>query len=236
MRRIALAALSAALMAPAAARPGLILGVDTGLSKTGGSITAGAKMSNAAGGMVPLRLEAGWKFADRLTVAGFFTIDFGIVSGDFKASCDASGADCSANQSRVGAQVRWNLLSARRLDPWVGGGVAWEVLGIERTSGTTGVNTNYQGIGWDVHGGFDYWISQRFSVSPYLGLSLGKYSEAKLVSEPLSDWEEIPNTSVHLLVTAGVRIAFDFGGMPRSDAAPSSPPPSPTGAPPVPGQ
>ncbi len=225
MRRIEIALLVAALIAPATANAGLVLGFRTGISRTGGSIMQGAKTTDYAGSMVPLQLDAGWKFRGHLTLGGFFTMNLGLVSGPFKDACDASGSACSANQTRVGGQAQWNFWPARRLDPWVGASVAWEVLGIESIHGTSGVNTNFQGTGWDVQAGFDYWVRRWFSVSPYLALSAGTYDERKVVSDPLSDWEPVPGRKAHFLFTIGVRVGFDFGGAARSDDAPAAAPP-----------
>ncbi len=177
--------------------------------------------------MVPLQFEAGWKFADRLTLSGFAAMNLGLVSGSFKDACDAGGLSCSANQTRVGGQAQWNFMPARRLDPWVGVGVAWEVLGIQSTSATSSVDPNFQGTGWDVQAGADYWVSRRFSVSPYVGLSLGTYTEGEMVSDPLSGgWKPITGERVHTLFTIGVRLGFDLGGAPRGDSASPSPAPS----------
>jgi hypothetical protein len=225
MRRIGLVLLAVALVAPAAARAGLLLGAGSGLTKAGGSIVEGDEMRDAAAWMIPVQLEAGWKFADRLTLVGFLNMNFGLVSGDFKESCDASGDDCLANLSRFGAQVRWNFLPARRLDPWLGAGYAWEVLGLERTSASSGVTNNLQGGAFDVVAGVDYWIARRLSVSPYLGLSVGSYKDAKEVSA-FEDWEAIPDSErkTHTQVTAGVRIAWDFGGTQRDASLPAATP------------
>jgi hypothetical protein len=221
MRKLTMALLIAAAFAPATVSAGLVLGLGTGLTRTGGYIGEGVPMSDYASFMVPVQLEAGWKFADRLTLVGFFNMNFGIVSGDFGTVCDAYGWDCLANQSRVGAQARWSFSPDRQLDPWVGAGVAWEVLGIERSSSASTYTINFQGTGFDLAAGVDYWVSPRFSLSPYVGLSLGKYTEGKVVSA-FEDWSAIPDAEqrVHSQFTAGVRIAWDFGGSPRAANAP----------------
>jgi hypothetical protein len=222
MKRIGLTLLVLALVAPGAARAGLVLGLGSGVTKTAGSIAEGDEMKDIASWMAPVQLEAGWKFAERLTVVGFFNMNIGKVSGRFETSCDSSGSDCVANLSRAGAQARWNFLPARRLDPWVGAGYAWEVLGMESTLASGGGSTtNLQGGALDLVAGVDYWVLQRLSVSPYLGLSIGSYKEAKDVSN-FEDWKAIPDSErkTHTQVTAGVRLAWDFGGTARETQAP----------------
>lgn len=215
MRRILLALLATAAVAPATASAGLVLGAGTALSRTGGSIMQGAPMSDFSDWAVPLHLEAGWKFADRLTLVGFFDLGFGIVGGDFATSCDISGDDCLVNQSRVGALARWNFMAGGQLDPFVGIGYASETLAVERTSTMSGVTLNYRGAAFELQGGLDYWVTDRFSVSPWLGVSFGTYTEGKAVSS-FGDWESIPDTKGHTQVTAGVRVGWDFGGSPRT--------------------
>ena len=155
-------------------------------------------------------------------------VDFGIVSGNFATSCNASGDSCLVNQSRVGAQVRWNFLPERRLDPWVGAGAAWEVLGIERTSATSGTTRNLHGLGFDLAAGFDWWLTQRLAVSPYLGLSVGTYKDWEDLSA-FTGWQAIPSSDrrVHSQLTAGARIAWHFGAAPRATAPASVPTASP---------
>jgi hypothetical protein len=216
MRKLTVALLISAALAPVAANAGLVLGAGTGLGKAGGYIGEGVAMSDYASFMVPVQLEAGWKFADRLTVVGFFNMNFGILSGDFKTVCDAFYDDCLVNQSRVGAQARWSFWPDRQLDPWVGAGVAWEVLGVEASSSTISTTINFQGTGFDLAAGVDYWVSPRLSLSPYVGLSLGKYTEGKVVSA-FEDWSPIPSSEqrMHSQLTVGVRVGWDFGGTPR---------------------
>jgi hypothetical protein len=62
-------------------------------------------------------------------------------------------------------------------------------------------------------------------VSPYLGLSVGSYKDAKEVSA-FEDWEAIPDSErkTHTQVTAGVRIAWDFGGTLRDASLPAATP------------
>lgn len=214
MRRILLAVLAAAML-PATARAGLVLGAGTGVTRYGGAIMQDAPMSDYSDWAIPLHLEAGWKLADRLTLVGFLEMNFGIVGGDFKTTCDLSGDDCLVNQARYGAVARWSFIPGGQLDPFVGVGVASETLALERTSSTSGVTLNYRGTAVELQGGVDYWITDRFSVSPWLGLSFGTYAEEKLVSG-FGDWESIPDTRGHTQVTAGVRVGWDFGGGPRS--------------------
>jgi hypothetical protein len=218
-----LALLAVGAVAPATASAGLTLGAGVGLGKPGGSIEQSTSMNDVASWMIPIHLEAGWKFADQLTVVGFFDLVNGIVGGDFKTYCDASGDDCLVNQARFGAQARWNFMPGRQLDPFVGVGIASETLGVEYTSLMSGHTTNFKGLGYDLMGGVDYWFTDRFSVSPWLGLSFGTYEDQKDVSN-FGDWEPIAGTKTHTLVTAGVRIGWDFGGGPRAAGAAATAP------------
>jgi hypothetical protein len=227
MKRIGLALLALVLIAPGAARAGVVIGLGSGVTKTGGSMVDGDEMKDAAAWMIPFQLEAGWKFADRLTVVGFFNMNVGKVSGRFEESCDSSESDCLANMSRAGVQARWNFLPSRRLDPWVGAGYAWEVLAMESTTASgSGSTTNLQGGALDLVAGVDYWLLQRLSVSPYLGLSVGSYRDVKELDAIDSSWKAIPDSerTTHTQVTAGVRLAWAFGGGPRAGPAPVTSP------------
>jgi outer membrane protein W len=228
MRRVAMALLAAsataAAVAPTTASAGVVLGAGTGLTLNGGSVGEGLKMTDLAAVMVPLRLEAGWKFADQLTLTGFFNMNFGVVSGDLKDACDALGNDCLVSQSRAGVQGRWNFSPDRQLDPWVGAGVAWEVLAVDQTTGSgSSYTVNLHGAALDLAAGVDYWLSPRLSLSPYLGFSIGKYTEGKEVSAIDEDWSAIPDSEqrYHTQITAGVRLGFDFGGKARAAATPA---------------
>ena len=219
MRRILFTLIAVATLAPVAASAGFVLGAGTGLAKPMGSMGNDVDMSDAASIMFPVELQLGWKFADQLTVAGFFAMDLGIPGGDFKDACDATDSVCFVNQARVGLQGRWNFMPARRLDPWVGLGLAWETLAIENDA----VTTNMKGLAVDAMAGVDYWLTPKFAVSPWLGLSVGKYTDWKVVNAMDEDWQEIEDQKVHTMVTAGVRVAWDFGGKARETGAPAAP-------------
>lgn len=220
MRRILFTTLALAALAPVTARAGFVLGAGTGLSKPMGTMANEDEMSDAVSVMIPAELQVGWKFADRLTVAGFFTIDFGVVGGAFKDACDATGSDCLVTQSRVGVQGRWNLFPERRLDPWVGVGLAWETLALENDT----VTTNLKGFAADAMVGLDYRLGPKFAVSPWLGLTVGRYSDWKLVSAFDDEWQAIDDPGIHTMLTAGVRVSWDFGGRALRDGEPAAQP------------
>lgn len=218
MRRILFTLMAVATLAPAAANAGFVLGAGTGLAKPMGAMGDDWDMSDATSIMFPVELQLGWKFADQLTVAGFFAMDLGVPGGDFKDGCESSEL-CTVTQARVGFQGRWNFMPTRRLDPWVGVGLAWETFAMENDAATT----NLKGLAVDAMAGVDYWLTPKFAVSPWLGLSVGKYTDWKVVDATDQDWQEIEDQGVHTMVTAGVRVAWDFGGKAREAGGPAAP-------------
>lgn len=208
--------LAACLGAPVGARAGVVLGVGSGIARPSGSIVDGGRMQEFTSFMVPIELQAGWTFADRLTVTGLVAVEAGKVAGRFGDTCRSTGDDCYVTERRLGGQVRWSFRPDRRLDPWVGAGVAHEWLGITHSTSKSGSGFYYQGIGWDVLGGADWWVTTRFSLSAWMGLSVGRYGEFA-VDEINPDWQPIPARTTHALLTAGLRIGWTFGAAPRSD-------------------
>lgn len=218
MRRtwLSLMVAAAAVTLPATASAGVVLGLGTGLVKPTGSIGGTDKMSDAVSVMIPVELQAGWKFADQLTLAAFLQMDFGVVGGAFKDNCDAGGADCLVSQARVGAQARWNFLPKERLDPWVGLGFARETFAMERTSTSSGTTSNLTGFAVDAMAGADYSIAGGLTISPWLGVSFGKYTRMADVAAIDPQWTTITDQKIHALVTAGVRLGWTFGAPPRA--------------------
>lgn len=221
MRRtwLSLMVAAAAVTLPATASAGVVLGLGTGVVKPTGSIGGTDKMSDAVSVMFPVELQAGWKFADQLTLAGFLQMDFGVVGGAFKDSCDASGADCLVSQARAGVQARWNFLPTARFDPWVGLGFARETFAMERTSASSGTTSNLTGFAADAMAGADYWIAGGLTISPWLGVSFGKYTRMADVAAMDPQWTTIQDQKIHGLVTAGVRLGWTFGAPPRATGA-----------------
>ena len=188
------------LLAPAAARAAPVLGLRLGYASAAGDAVSGSPMSEGARAAVPIQLDAGWRLLDRLTVGGFASWGPAAV-GRFCA-----GASCSGSQLRFGAQASWRFDPTAGVAPWVGAGIGWEQTWLKATSAADTLELTRAGLELlDLQVGGDVALGGRFTVGPFLQLSLGRYVRQEVVS-PLGDSSGgVSHPSTHSWLQIGVR-------------------------------
>ncbi len=224
-------AMSVAAMAvaavPARASAGVILGLRAGVGFPSGRIEGTDRIGDVVGWTSPGQLEAGWRFGGRLrgrlALSAFWALGPGHLEGDYSTLCEAQWASCIIDLNRYGVQGQWSFKPAARLDPWVGLGLAREELRNEYTTSATSQITYHRGWAGELQAGADFWVSRRFSLSPFLAWSIGRYGEAKYAALPDAGWVTVSDARVHTVLTVGVRLGWEFGAAPRT-GAPVAPP------------
>jgi hypothetical protein len=208
-----------ALLAPRAAAEdtGFEAGLRVGYGIPLGSAAEDVDLSDAVGGQVPLILDLGYRVTPNVFVGLYFQYGFAWVGGNTADLCDASGADCSAQDIRLGLEGHFHFSPRENLDPWIGLGFGYEWAGLSVEGGNTNFSTGLNGFEFiNLQAGLDIRAGEHFYVGPFLTLSVGQYSEATVDCESgfcgngnqFGASGDIDNKAMHEWLLLGVRGAY----------------------------
>lgn len=172
------------------------LGLRLGYAFALGSAQEGIKMSDGTSGQIPIWLDAGYMVTPNILVGLYGQYGFVQVK-----NCDS----CSAHDIRFGIQGQYHLAPEASLDPWLGLGVGYELLGSSRTIQGMDVSGTTKGFEFvNLQGGADFKVADAFAVGPFVSFSLGQYSSVS--SGDLS--ADIEGKTLHEWLTLGVKGTF----------------------------
>jgi hypothetical protein len=184
----------------------LPMGDEQGASNGNPAVSLGDEIN----GVMPLWFDVGYRFNPNMMVGGFLQYGVAFINGG-KTGCDQVGVSCSANDVIVGAQFHYHIIPDGPWDPWVGGGIGYEILGFSEDYMGQNFSGNVNGFEFlNLQGGVDYKVVPNFGVGPFLMLSFGEYSNCS--SNQVSPCT-LPSTALHEWFTIGVRGAYDIGLM-----------------------
>jgi hypothetical protein len=200
-----LVALALALALPATAAAQATVALRLGYASAAGSSSAGLRMSEGVRAAVPIQLEAGYRLLPSLTVGAFG------AWGPAGAGSLCGEGSCSASLTRAGVQASWQFGRVLGLSPWLGAGTGWEWASLESKVGGDKLTVTRSGWEWLLlQGGAEVKVAARFSVGPFVQLSLARY-ESQTVKSPLGDASGgISHPANHSWLQLGVRGAFDL--------------------------
>jgi len=253
MRGISLAAaLLAALLAAGAradvgdAEPepvsppiGLTLGARAGLALAVGSAQKDLSMSSAVWGALPVVLELGYRFTDRISAGIYFQAGYAggsvklceglrtqlILSTSTRYTPSAACSVTGGYALRVGLEGLYRLpLPGRTLVPWLGLSVGAEYVSTSVQVKEFGQISNgtYK---WDgpeylgLQGGVEWPLSPGLAVGPYAALTLSRYTSQSLAVSGNgagvvsgANGRSLPSDerTVHSWLMAGVKGTFDL--------------------------
>jgi hypothetical protein len=209
-KRMIVVSLMVALLTPAAARAGVTLGARLGWAIPGGDITEGIKLSDQIDGQVPLWLDLGWSFDQRLALGVYFRYAANVRDSDAIGSCDFWDADCGGYGLGAGAQLTWRL--SPNAGPWIGAFGGFEALSFEARL-RPGDNLADQAFrGWEVggQGGIDFALGPVL-LGPYVAVGVGRFTVVDLdlgdIGGPVADIRDEAN---HTWINLGLRLAFNL--------------------------
>jgi len=210
-----LGVVAAALLVPAASRAQFTLGARVGYAPAMGDAAKDEKLSDGVKSQIPIQLDAAYKVTPDIAVGAYFAYGIGQIGSAVSDVCDISGIDCSARVLRFGVQGLYSFNAvSKQFVPWAGLGAGYEIGSLEVSGGGATAKTTYRGFEFlNLQGGADYKVSEQFSVGPYVMLSIGQYSKAKIENsvDPGLDFDgDIPDKAMHEWLGFGVRGKFDL--------------------------
>lgn len=200
----------------AASGTGVQVGVRLGYSLPMGESVKDSKMSDGLKSAIPIQLDVGYRVMPALVVGGFFSYA-PLQLKDGEQGCP-SGADCSNYQMRFGVQGHYHLMPTEKLDPWLGAGIGYEMVGSKASKGSVESSFTYGGLEFlSLQAGADYKVMPKLGIGPYLNFALAQYSSTsvKVTGTGVADFdksEDVPSDkkAMHQWLTIGVRGAFDL--------------------------
>jgi opacity protein-like surface antigen len=175
------------------------------------SDTSDSKLSDDLKGMIPIQIDAGYRFNPDVYVGVFFQYGFGFVNTDATPDCGQSGISCSVSDMRLGVNVQLHLAPGQSFDPWLGLGVGYEWLFLDVSA--AGNDAGVTGSGFEFANlqlGGDIVAAHNLAVGPFIGLSLGQYRSVSMSGALGSGSEDITSKSLHEWLQFGIRGAFDI--------------------------
>jgi hypothetical protein len=174
----------------------------------------GQDLNSAISGMVPIWVDAGYRFTPNMMIGAFFQYGIGFVSTSSQLTqpCSASGVSCSASNLMFGLQFHYHFLPDQPVfDPWAGIGVGYEIMSLSESG--NGGSASYGASGFqfvNVQGGGDFKVMPNLGVGPFVSFSLGQYSGCSVSGNGQSPSCSIPSSSMHEWLTFGIRGAYDI--------------------------
>lgn len=181
------------------------------------------KLKEAIKGMIPLQLDAGYRFNNHLFLGAYGSYGIGF-EGD---ACDLAGAECdSPSHVRVGGEIIYNITPVTSVvSPWIGAGIGWEWLFtgggqvVDVGGNTERVDVDNTASGLEIFNaqlGVDFRLADAVRLGPYALFSLGRYSNFSTNGDSDDDFESGTHEWLHF----GVKATFGaFGGSHSSNRA-----------------
>lgn len=187
---------------------GLEVGFRVGYALALGDVQSGTSFNDFSKNMVPLQVDLGYRIDGNWFAGAYFQYGF---TGIKDPVCDNSGVDCSSHDFRFGIEGQYHLMPSAVIDPWVGLGVGYEFYHLNTSASGTEASETLRG--WEfvnVSLGADYKLAPSLGVGPFIGLSVGEFTDASLSVTGLPDQSgSIDDKAVHLWLTFGMRGVFD---------------------------
>jgi hypothetical protein len=123
-------------------------------------------------------VDAGWYFSRHFYVGGYFQYGFGIGPGQNNATCSDPNVVCTATVYRFGAVSHWHFQPGSSFDPWIGGGLGYEVVNLSSVAEDDSEPpqaATLQGFDLTLELGLDFKPLPYLGIGPYVELATGPY-------------------------------------------------------------
>jgi hypothetical protein len=192
-------------------RRGFALGLRAGYGLPIGKTSAGAgNLSESVTGIIPLQLDAGYFLTSKLYLGGSFQFAPGLFAGD----CPEE-ASCSVSVMRIGVNLAYHVSPFKKVDPWVGLGVGYEIFKLSASqelggqtfkSSTTATGLEFAAL----QGGVDFKVNKHFAVGPFVTFTVGQYTSAGFSDGEDSISQDIEEKAIHSWLMGGLKAQYRF--------------------------
>lgn len=158
--------------------------------------------------VIPLWADLGYRFHPNWYIGAFFQYgipaDFDACRGPFPFPFSGIPIQCSGDHLRFGVNVHYHLRPDRKLDPWAGIGVGYEIAHstlVTFPGRAGGDEFSYEFNGFElvnVQLGVDYRYDRAVGIGPFLAFTLAHYSNT------------FESGKLHAWLIVGARVVFDI--------------------------
>jgi hypothetical protein len=180
--------------------------------RTFGGGSASDPLGQTVGGTVPIWFDVGLRLAPRWYAGLFASAAPGWPGSALRDSCKANGVDCVAFDLRAGIDLQYHLRPRESWDPWLGGGIGYELLGVKVAEGGSSPSRWLLTSGWELanlQAGLDYRLATGFAVGPFVALTVAEYFAKGVPGSSSSNFDGA--IAVHGWLVFGVRGTWDGG-------------------------
>jgi hypothetical protein len=164
-----------------------------------GKYQSGADQSDEYAAMLPVQIDAGYRFDFGLYAGGYASFGPALLGSGCPASC--SGWDL-----RFGVDAKYHFLQDEIIHPWVGLGFGYELAHAAGSTAAGAFTSTGKGFEFlQVQAGGDYALTPAASIGPFLQLGLGTYATQSGTAGVADYSTSIANTAVHGWLTIGAR-------------------------------
>jgi len=160
-------------------------------------------------GLVPIWIDAGYRFTKVVYVGGYFQYGFLLVG---EHGCPPPVTGCNARDIRAGAAVHVHFMPRSAADLWVGLGLGYEGSSITYDNGVQSATRSNDGIEFaNVQVGLD--MHPRFGIDwgPFVSFSVDQYrNETQTVPTGSQKTYALLDKTLHYFLVLGMRVQFDF--------------------------
>ncbi len=184
---------------------GFSLGARIGYGIPVGDADASITQSDLVSGMVPLQLDATYRFNPNWQLGLYFQYGFATIGNVFCQTADPN-ASCTGSNVRFGAEAMYTFASDG-FSPWIGLGLGFEWQNVTATLGGVSVDVQISGFEYlNLQLGGDWKLSPAFKLGPFVSFSLASYDTISAAGVSAS----IASTKTHEWLQLGVKGTFDL--------------------------
>ncbi|HEX9398878.1 MAG TPA: outer membrane beta-barrel protein [Anaeromyxobacter sp.] len=207
MRKLFMLGSLIALLVPTASHAQFQVGARLGFAPAMGDAEKDAAMSDGVKSQIPLQLDGFYKVNKDLAVGLYFAYGIAQLNSDL---C-VDGVTCSANDIRVGVQGTYTFNEVKApLVPWAGIGVGYERGSFKQEFAGLSQTTTLTGYDLSLQAGGDYKVNDKFSVGPYLQISIAQYGHGETKGDLGDASGSITDKALHQWLGFGVAGKFNL--------------------------
>jgi hypothetical protein len=139
----------------------------------------GGSLNQVMLGLFPVGLDIGWFFSPNLYVGAYGVYGFAVGVEPTSDTCTDPDETCGATAITFGLTTEWHFRPHEFYDPWVGVGVAYEIINLTAGNQSTELQDQTNSLhGFDVslRAGLDFKPKHYYGLGPFVELSSGHYA------------------------------------------------------------